>query len=105
MWDNTKESFLAKNEETYRDLLFIRIPSAVPNDFLVASGIDDATQRLIVDAINKEPAANRPCTGLPDGAIPPSRRTALPVRQCDRADKDAPKDDFDSWCPVGQQRQ
>jgi ABC-type phosphate/phosphonate transport system substrate-binding protein len=99
VWDDTKESFLAKHEETYRDLLFIRIPSAVPNDFLVASGIDDATQRLIVDAINKEPAANRPCTGLPDGAIPPSRRTALPRPQCDDADKNAPKDDFDSWYP------
>jgi hypothetical protein len=98
VWDGTKESLLAKDEETYRSLLFIKIPSAVPNDFLVASGIDEATQRLIVDAIHNEPAANRQCTGLPEGAIPTSRRTT-PRPQCNRADKFVATDDFDSWYP------
>ena len=66
VWDGTKKKF-DKNP----DLLFIQIPTAVPNDFLVASGISERTQRLIVDAIKADPAAGRLCTDLP---LPPARR-------------------------------
>ena len=99
VWDDTKAQLKMTDEDTYNKLLFITNPMVVPNDFLVASGIDEGTQRLIVDAIDKDSAANRPCTGLPDEAIPPSRRTTTPRAKCNPEDKSSPKDDFDSWYP------
>ena len=73
----------------------------MPNDFLVASESTTLHQRLIVDAINKEPAANRPCTGLPDEAI--RRRVARPspVRSATAPTRMLRKDDFRFVMPRG----
>ena len=68
VWDGTKKKF----DEADSRLLFIPIPTAVPNDFLVASGISDQTQRVIVDAIRSDPAAGRPCTDLPESPCRPA---------------------------------
>jgi hypothetical protein len=91
VWDGTRKKW-----ENHPDLLFIQIPTAVPNDFLVASGIDAPTEQLIVNAIRKHPSANRPCTDLPiprsSSAIP-----AAEVRTPCAAEPLRPKDDFDAW--------
>ena len=86
VWDGTKESFRKNDEMNWGNLLFIQNPSAVPNDFLVASGIDETTQRLIVDAIVQNP-----------GGCAAPRRTMPESPQCNRDDKGKVTDDFDSW--------
>jgi hypothetical protein len=91
VWDGTKKKF-EKNAE----ILFIKIPMPVPNDFLVASGIDDRTQRLIVDAIKKDPAAGRPCTHLDDSRSTSTNSTS-DRKRCNARDENQPKDDFDAW--------
>jgi hypothetical protein len=94
VWDGTKQKFDADPE-----IIFVEIPTPVPNDFLVASGIGERTQQLIVDAIKKDPAAGRVCTAVHDSL---GSRTAASPRQsrvqCDDV-KEAlrPKDDFDAW--------
>jgi ABC-type phosphate/phosphonate transport system substrate-binding protein len=93
VWDGTKKKF-----ENDNNLLFITIPTAVPNDFLVASGISERVQRLIVDAIKGEPAADRQCTDLPVPLLAStgSSREARP--RCEGFDdKRRPRDDFDAW--------
>ena len=93
VWDGTKKKF-----DKADDILFITIPTAVPNDFLVASGIGEPTQRLIVDAIRKDPAAGRPCTDLPDSLFSSSGAARKPRPRCeDVEEKRRPKDDFDAW--------
>jgi hypothetical protein len=94
VWDGTKKKF-----EKRDDLLFVKIPTPVPNDFLVASGVSKRTERLIVKAIANEPAANRPCTNLEP---PPSwsSRTAQTHGRTRCSDLDEtlrPGDDFDGW--------
>jgi len=94
VWDRTTKQF--KDDA---DLVFIKIPTEVPNDFLVASGISDETQRLIVGAIKKEPGAGRLCTNIHDLRSASINPAATPVRpQCaDVEEKLRPRDDFDSW--------
>ena len=70
----------------------------MPNDFLVASGIGERTQRLIVDAIKKDPAAGRVCTAVHEslGSPTASQRQSRP--QCEEVKESLrPKDDFDAW--------
>ena len=74
VWDGTKKKF-----ENDSRILFIQIPTAVPNDFLVASGISDQTQRAIIDAVRNDPAAGRPCTDLPES---PDRLVHRASRVC-----------------------
>jgi ABC-type phosphate/phosphonate transport system substrate-binding protein len=93
VWDGPKKSFEKGDAQNYSKLLFIQNPSAVPNDFLVASGIDEPTQRLIVDAIVKAPGA---CIAPLD--VPMSTERLTPKGpQCNRDEKGAVTDDFDSW--------
>jgi hypothetical protein len=94
VWDGTKKKY-----EKDPSLVFIQIPIAVPNDFLVASGIGERTQRLIVDAIRKDPAAGRVCTDLADSLISSTFSSRQPRRRCeDLKDQDKrPQDDFDAW--------
>jgi ABC-type phosphate/phosphonate transport system substrate-binding protein len=80
VWDGTRRKFQepgddARRREIAEGMLFIPIPIAVPNDFLVASGVDDATKALIVAAIKDSPGAGR--DALDQG--------------------DRPTDDFDAW--------
>jgi hypothetical protein len=94
VWDGTKKKF-----ENADDLLFIRIPTAVPNDFLVASGISETTQQLIVDAISRDPAAGRVCTSLKNPQAWPASAASKPERRsCQDVDETIrPRDDFDGW--------
>src|SRR6185295_14223231 len=61
-----------KKFEGHPNLVFVQIPTALPNDFLVAAGVGERTTRLIVDAIRIDPAAGRWCTDLAD---PPDSST------------------------------
>jgi ABC-type phosphate/phosphonate transport system substrate-binding protein len=94
VWDGTKHMFendparAAMNAQ----VLFIRIPTAIPNDFLVASGIDGERERLIIEAIKNEPGAGRPCTELTE-----STPAAIPRRPCSDPSIETPRDDFDGW--------
>jgi hypothetical protein len=93
VWDGTKKKF-----ENDNNILFIQIPTAVPNDFLVASGIGERTQRLIVDALRKEPAAGRPCTDLQDSPFSSTNAARKLRPRCADVDENVrPKDDFDAW--------
>jgi ABC-type phosphate/phosphonate transport system substrate-binding protein len=94
VWDKTKNEYGSDGE-----VLFIPIPVAVPNDFLVASGIDEKIEKLIVNAIRKEPAADRACTKFKESAaaLADGRQ---PRQLCDSlAEADRPRDDFNSWYP------
>jgi ABC-type phosphate/phosphonate transport system substrate-binding protein len=92
VWDGTKTKFTETS-----GVIFIPIPTVVPNDFLVASGIDDATERLIVDAIRTDPGAGRACTSLNEPHF--SSGDGRPARKpCEELDaKIRPQDDFDAW--------
>ena len=93
VWDATKKKF-----ENDARVLFIPIPTAVPNDFLVASGISDFAARLIVDAIRKDPAAGRPCTDLRDSLSGSDRCHGRGPCACTGVDPAfRPRDDFDAW--------
>ena len=91
VWDGTKKKW-----ESHPELLFIQIPTPVPNDFLVASGIDAATERLILEAITKHPEADRACTDLtvPARSVPIA---GAEVRTPCEGEPNPPTDDFDSW--------
>src|SRR4030095_927219 len=78
VWDGTKKKF-----ESNEDLLFIKIPTDVPNDFLVASGISEQTERLIINAIKKDSSAGR-CKQSESGTSP-----EVPCVEA--------KDDFEAW--------
>ena len=85
-----------KVRESHPELLFIQIPTPVPNDFLVASGIERPTERLILDAITKHPEADRACTDL----VVPVRTVPIAgaeVRKPCEGEPNPPTDDFDSW--------
>jgi ABC-type phosphate/phosphonate transport system substrate-binding protein len=88
VWDGTKDKFEtaapdSERRRLYEKVLFIPIPTAVPNDFIVASGISDATKVLLQSAIGKSPAAGRPCSGA--------------VKEPAAQSGSCPSDDFDSW--------
>jgi ABC-type phosphate/phosphonate transport system substrate-binding protein len=102
VWDGTKQKFHetvgdARRRAIGQDLLFIPIPIAVPNDFLVASGVDEDTKRLIVAAIKQDPGAGRLCSVLDDGPVirADAARQARPL--CSTFGDDQPTDDFDAW--------
>jgi ABC-type phosphate/phosphonate transport system substrate-binding protein len=93
VWDGTKRGF-----ERDQELLFIPIPTDVPNDFLVASGIGDAKERRMLAALSADPAAGRPCSDLQPLASWLSSGPAATARQsCSNLGDGKPKDDFDSW--------
>jgi len=92
VWDGTKRKW-----ENHPDLLFIQNPTAVPNDFLVASGIDAPTEQLIVNAIRKHPSANRPCTDLPVALRAAAVNSGGEARTPCEGETIRPKDDFDAW--------
>jgi len=104
VWDGTIRKF----DETTKDpikveigtkVLFIPIPTAVPNDFLVASGLQPETERLIVQAINHDPSAGRGCTSFDTvQTLPAEGPGEGRVKPCTKLDaKEQPKDDFDTW--------
>jgi ABC-type phosphate/phosphonate transport system substrate-binding protein len=93
VWDRTKQKF-----ERDENLVFVKIPTPVPNDFLVASGVSDRTQRLIIKAIANDPAANRPCTDLESALSSTITPQTPPRRRCsDLDEKLRPQDDYDGW--------
>jgi ABC-type phosphate/phosphonate transport system substrate-binding protein len=77
---------------------FIQITQDIPNDFLVASGLEQPMRDAIVEGIKKYPLALRPCTSLEPERQPASgeadKRCGI-VFKDHRAD--GPADDFDSW--------
>ena len=99
VWDGTK-----KKCESHPELLFIQIPTPVPNDFLVASGIDAATERLILDAITKHPEADRACTDLAVPARTVPIAGAEVRKPCERRTESADRR-LRRVVRVGQQRQ
>ena len=93
VWDGTKRQFQDDPE-----LLFIQIPTDVPNDFLVASGIGEANERRMLAALSTEPAAGRPCSDLQPLSSWLGTGPAAASRQpCSGPVDGGPKDDFDSW--------
>jgi ABC transporter, phosphonate, periplasmic substrate-binding protein len=104
VWDGTKNKFESSPDNAggnpNEQVVFIKIPTAVPNDFLVASGISAATEARIVEAIKSDPGAGRICTSLKSGSTVANpavkdRRDCKTVENVD----DRPKDDFDAWYP------
>ena len=77
-------------------LAFIPIPTAVPNDFLVASGISEDTERLIVAAIKANPAPAA-CARVWESLSSSSRAVAQADRMCGTQGQGSTKDDFDAW--------
>jgi ABC-type phosphate/phosphonate transport system substrate-binding protein len=103
VWDGTKQKFHESVEDAERrgignDVLFIPIPIAVPNDFLVASGVDDDIKKHIVAAIKMDPGAGRLCSILEDGPVLRADAARQPRPPCSTLGKDdQPTDDFDAW--------
>jgi hypothetical protein len=91
VWDGTRSQFEADPE-----LLFIPIPTNVPNDFLVASGIGGDNERRMLAALSAEPSAGRPCSNLKP-LSPPASTGPAARPPCSSLDEESPKDDFDSW--------
>ncbi len=102
VWDGTRQKFQQAGDDAGRreigqGVLFIPIPIAVPNDFLVASGVDEATRALIVAAIKENPGAGRRCTILAEAAaVAETARKPRPLCSSLGVD-DRPTDDFDGW--------
>ena len=103
VWDGTKEKFEnpdarhADRRRVFDDVVFVANPLLLPNDFLVASGLDPTVESLIARAIKDRPDAGRICT---DRAEPAWRRTdpAHTRVQCSTIEETArPGDDFDAW--------
>lgn len=103
VWDGTKQKFQGagvdpKRREIGQGMLFIPIPIPVPNDFLVASGVDETTTALIVAAIKENPGAGRPCTNVEESPVLQADAARQPRRSCRTLDaNDQPMDDFDAW--------
>ena len=102
VWDGTKKKFDEDSKdpervEVFRDVAFIPNPSSLPNDFLVASGIGEAREAVITQAIKGSPGAGRVCTDLEESfashAEPSQKRTGC----SELKEKDRPRDDFDAW--------
>ena len=101
VWDGTMRKF----DETTKDprkaeartkVLFIPIPTEVPNDFLVASGLRPETEHLIVEALKNDPSAGRTCFSLAEQQAQDSNPKRKPV--CSTLEeKDQPRDDYDAW--------
>jgi ABC-type phosphate/phosphonate transport system substrate-binding protein len=93
---------LRQSQETYRKLsevnekvLFIKIPKALPNDFLVASGVNQVTRKLLIDGI-------KGCAKLrPRGRQSPAIPTTCPDSDnWDGDEESGPvtnSDDFAEW--------
>jgi ABC-type phosphate/phosphonate transport system substrate-binding protein len=96
VWDGTKNKFERDRASDAQHLVFVKIPTPVPNDFLVASGVEEATKRVIIDAIKGEPGAGRSCAELSESPayLAVSGRQA---RQSCAGSNERPKDDFDAW--------
>lgn len=104
VWDGTKKKFDDampddKKGKAAADVVFIPIPTEVPNDFLVSSGLHPDTERLIVQAINRDPLAGRACTTLDAPPISPDESPEkTKIKACAAlATEDQPNDDFDTW--------
>jgi hypothetical protein len=102
VWDGAKQKFEEASDAARRaiaeGILFIPIPTAVPNDFLVASGVDDTMKGLIVSAIKDDPGAGRVCTILTNPAVPDADSPRKSRPSCSTLARDLqPTDDFDAW--------
>jgi ABC-type phosphate/phosphonate transport system substrate-binding protein len=64
VWDGTKDKYQHAPPDSERaviskKVLFIPIPTLLPNDFLVASGLNVPTKEVIVEAMRGDPSADR----------------------------------------------
>ena len=103
VWDGTRDKFERpdadhpERNQVSQEVVFIPNPTSVPNDFLVASGINATTETLITQAIKNTPGAGRICTDRKEPVWyqtnPAQERLA-----CSNVGKDdRPGDDFDAW--------
>src|SRR6185503_6585 len=73
------------------------IPTEVPNDFLVASGLRPETEHLIVEALKNDPAAGRACTMIADQTPAQDQAPRRKPLCSTLPEANQPKDDFDAW--------